>query len=72
MHWLVDNDFFDVYESFLCTGVILATFSTYGNVDCAIKSFRLVKIISTNKSELFLVGLVGISESCEALFIWRF
>ena len=51
---------------------IFASFSKEGNVDCAIETFRLVKIKSTNKSELFLIiflGLVRIFESCVALFI---
>ena len=60
------------FESFSCTRVIFASFSEDGNVDCAIESFRLVKIKSTNKSELFLINLVGISEPHIALFIWRF
>ena len=41
---------FDVFESFLCTGVISATFSKEGNVNSAIESFRLVKIKSTKFS----------------------
>ena len=36
------------------------------------KSFKLVKIKSTNKSDLFLISLVRISDSCIALFNWRF
>ena len=48
---------FDVFESFLCTGVTFVSFSKDGNVDCAIESFRLVKIKSTNKSDLFLISL---------------
>ena len=54
--------------SFLCDGVIFASFSKDGNVNCDIESFRLVKIKLTNKSELFLISLIGISESCAALF----
>ena len=34
---------------------IFASFSKEGSVDCAIETFRLVKIKSTNKSELFLI-----------------
>ena len=41
-------------------------------IECAIESFRLVKRKSKKKSELFLIGLVGLSESCVALFIGRF
>ena len=44
-------------------------FNKDGNVDCTTESFRLIKIKSTNKSELFFVSVVGISESCVALFI---
>ena len=62
----------DVFEYFLCTGVIFVSFIKDGNVDCAIESFRLVKIKPTNKSELFLISLGGISESCVALYTWRF
>ena len=82
MYWV---DLFDVFESFyvlgwsfrcfrvfLCTGFIFSRFSKEENVDCAIESFRLVKIKSTNKSELFLTSLVEISESCVASFIWRY
>ena len=47
---------------------LFGSFSKGGNVDCAIESFRLVKIKLTNKSELFLISLVGISESCVVLF----
>ena len=54
--------------SFLCDGVIFASFSKDGNVNCDIESFRLVKIKLTNKSELFSISLIGISESCVALF----
>ena len=54
---------------FLCSGVIFANFSKDGNVDCAIEPYRLVKIKSTNKFELFLISTVGISEYSVALFI---
>ena len=50
--------------SFLCDEVIFASFSKDENVNCDIESFRLVKIKLTNKSELFLISLVGISEYC--------
>ena len=41
------------FRVFLCTEVIFASFSEDENVDCAMESFRLVKIKSTNKYELF-------------------
>ena len=62
----------DVFESFLCPGVIFVSFSKERNVDYATESLRLVKTKSTDKSELFLISLVGISESCVALFICGF
>ena len=61
-----------MFESFLCTEVIFTSFSKDRNVDYPIELFRLVKIKSTNKAELFLISLVGISECCVALFISRF
>ena len=60
---------FRCFRVCFCTGAIFASFIKEGNVDCAIESFRLVKIKSTNKSELLLISLFGISESCVALFI---
>ena len=56
----------------MSTGVIFANFSKGRNIYYAIESFRLLKIKSTNKSELFLISLVGISESCVASFNRRF
>ena len=53
----------------ISTGVIFANFSKNGNVVYAIKSFRLAKMKEINKSELFLISLVGISESYVAFFI---
>ena len=48
------------FRDYLCTVVIFANFNKDGNVDWAIESFRLVKIKSANKSELFSISLVGI------------
>lgn len=53
---------------FLCTGVTFASFSERGNMDRAIKLFRLVKAKSAKKPELLLVQLVWISDSWVALF----
>ena len=45
-----------------------ASFSKDGKVDSAIESFRLIQINSAKRSELSLIGLVGIPEICVALF----
>ena len=44
-----------------------ASFSKDGKVDSAIESFRLIQINSAKRSELSLIGLVGIPEICVAL-----